>query len=80
MYGAYLFINGHQLLNINSEGVYELLDTGNAFLNNEITTLQVLDEAEGILKLLSILSTKKKAKRGDLLTAYISRRVNLKSG
>jgi restriction system protein len=32
--------------------------------------LQTLDEAEGILKLLSILSTKKKAKRGDLVPEW----------
>lgn len=70
MYGAYLFINGFELLSVNSDGFYVLSEAGNAFINNDATILQVLDDAEGILKLLSILATKKKAKRGDLLPEW----------
>lgn len=70
MYGAYLFINGFELLSIMGDGHYELSDVGRAFLKEEVSTLQVLDDAEGMLKLLSILATKKHAKRGDLLPEW----------
>jgi restriction system protein len=70
MYGAYLFINGFELLSIKNDGLYELSEDGKNFLKNDLATLQTLDEAEGILKLLSILSTKKKAKRGDLVPEW----------
>lgn len=70
MYGAYLFINGFELLNIKDDGVYEISGVGSAFLKNEVATLQMLDDGEGILKLLSILATKKHAKRGDLLPEW----------
>lgn len=59
MYGAYLFINGFELLNIKADGLYTLADIGHAFLKGEIPTLQALDDAEGMLRLLSILATKK---------------------
>ena len=65
-----MFINGFELLKINNDGVYEISAIGHAFLKNEESTLQILDEAEGILKLLAILVTKKHAKRGDLLPEW----------
>lgn len=71
IYGAYLFINGFDLLNIKNDGVYEISDVGHAFLKSEEATLQALDDAEGLLKLLAILATKKQAKRGDLLPEWV---------
>ena len=70
IYGAYLFINGFGLLNIRNDGVYDISEVGHAFLTSEPTTIQALDDAEGILKLLSILATKKQAKRADLLPEW----------
>ena len=70
IYGSYLFINGFELLNINHDGVYDISETGRAFQKNDEATLKALDEVEGLLKLLAILSTKKKAKRGDLLPEW----------
>lgn len=70
IYGAYLFINGFNLLNIKHDGAYEISDVGHAFLKSESATLQALDDAEGLLKLLAILATKKQAKRGDLLPEW----------
>lgn len=70
MYGAYLFINGFDLLSIHNDGIYEISKIGQLFLKNDLATLQYLDEVEGMLKLLSILATKKRAKRADLLPEW----------
>ncbi|PVV10540.1 MAG: restriction endonuclease [gamma proteobacterium symbiont of Ctena orbiculata] len=70
MYGAYLFINGFDLLVTNAEGIYALSDDGKAFLGQDSKIVQMLDEAEGLLKLLAILATKTQAKRGDLLPEW----------
>jgi restriction system protein len=70
MYGAYLFINGFELLNINVDGAYEISVIGAAFLKGEVATLHKLDEAEGLLKILTILTSKKQAKRADLLPEW----------
>ena len=70
MYGAYLFINGFDLLVSDEKGIYRLSERGKAFLADAPETVQALDEAEGLLKLLSILATKTQAKRGDLLPEW----------
>jgi restriction system protein len=63
--GAYLFINNYSLLN-----VYQLSARGKAFLENDAKILRELDTAEGLLQLLSILATKTRARRGDLLPEW----------
>ncbi len=70
VYGAYLFINGFDLLVPDAQGIYRLSERGKGFLNEDPATVQSLDEAEGLLKLLSILATKTQAKRGDLLPEW----------
>lgn len=70
IYGSYLFINGYDLLNIKQDGIYAISGVGHAFLKGEEATLQALDDAEGFLKLLAILATKKQAKRSDLLPEW----------
>lgn len=70
MYGAYLFINGFDLLVPDADDIYRLSDDGRAFLANDPRTVQTLDEAEGLIKLLSMLATKTQAKRGDLLPEW----------
>lgn len=69
-YGAYLFINGFDLLVPDSTGIYQLSDRGKAFLEGDPETVQALDDAEGLLQLLSILATKTQAKRADLLPEW----------
>ena len=70
IYGCYLFINGFDLLVPDAEGIYRLTDRGASFLSDRPDTVQALDDAEGLLKLLSILATKTQAKRGDLLPEW----------
>jgi len=70
IYGAYLFINGYELLLQNGEGVYQLTETGHKFLKGETEAIRMIDESEGLLQLLNILSTKQKAMRGDLLPEW----------
>ena len=71
-YGSYLFINTYSLLLTDHEGKYNIAEKGTAFLKNDPRTVAGLDEAEGLIELLSILSTKTNAKRADLLTDWRS--------
>ncbi|MBF0620931.1 MAG: restriction endonuclease [Magnetococcales bacterium] len=70
VYGAYLFINTYALLEISPEGAYQLTDIGRDFIEENPATIKVLDEAEGILQILQILSIHSPAKRGDLLPEW----------
>jgi len=72
IYGSYLFINTYSLLLTDHEGKYNIAEKGTAFLKNDPRTVAGLDEAEGLIELLSILSTKTNAKRADLLTDWSS--------
>jgi restriction system protein len=67
MHRLYHFINTHSLLLTDSKGVYHLSTRGNAFLGNDMETIRQIDDKEGILDLLEILSAKKSAKISDLL-------------
>jgi len=64
--GAYLFINTHSLLDLDSVGVYQSNDKGIKFLKDNIKVLAEVDETEGIFQILSILSTKQNSKHGDI--------------
>lgn len=68
--GSYLFINTYDLLRPDAAGIYRLTDRGKAFLREDPTALRELDDAEGIGELLSMLATKTRAMRGDLLTEW----------
>lgn len=70
VYGEYLFINSFELLSVDSNGEYELTDLGRAFLADEAGAVRELDEAEGLTRLLSILATKDKVRRRDLLPEW----------
>ena len=70
IYGSYLFINGFKLLETNDRGIYKISEKGRGFLDNASTVIREIDEAEGIFKLLSILSTKPQAQRKDLLPEW----------
>jgi restriction system protein len=67
MYGLYNFVNTHKLLIVDENGIFHLSKKGFNFLSNMPETVQEIDNKEGILDLLNILSVKKSAKIRDLL-------------
>jgi len=68
--GCYLFINGYELLSTDPNGIYQLSERGRSFLNNDDGIIREIDELEGLIYLLEIISTKTRAKRGDLLPEW----------
>jgi restriction system protein len=68
--GVYSFINTYSLLEPDATGIYRFTDEGRAFVNGDEKVVQSLDDAEGLLQLLSILSTKQLARRGDLIEEW----------
>ncbi len=68
--GSYILINTYALLETDKLNVYHLQERGQAFLANDMTLLRELDDVEGILELLVILSSKTKAKRADILPQW----------
>ena len=65
--GSLFFIRIYELLVPDTTGIYRISKRGKQFLENEPQTVRELDEAEGILQILAILTTKGQAKRNDLL-------------
>ncbi len=70
IYGSYLFINRYKLLNPTAQGIYRLTDRGGAFQQQDPVIVRHIDEHEGIPQLLSILATKTRSRRGDLLPEW----------
>ena len=70
IYGTYLFFNGYDLLEADSAGIYRLTDQGKKFLAGDENFIQYLDDVEGLLQLLIILSTKGQTRRGELLEEW----------
>lgn len=70
IYGAYLFLNSYELLKPDASDVYQLSARGKSFLSEDPETLRVLDEAEGLRKLLSIVAAHSPARRADLLDEW----------
>lgn len=71
-YGTYMFINNVELMETDNTGLWQLSSKGNAFLQKDKTVLKQLDDAEGILQLLEMLSAREQAKRGDLLPEWLT--------
>ncbi len=65
--GALFFIRIYELLVPDTTGIYRISKRGKQFLEDDPETVREFDEAEGILQLLAILTTKGQAKRNDLL-------------
>lgn len=70
IYGAYLFLNGYELLKPDPRDVYRLTERGKLFLAEDARTLRALDEAEGLPKLLAIVAAHSPARRADLLPQW----------
>jgi restriction system protein len=67
VYNTYLFINRYKLLVPDEAGKYQLTARGEAFLHEDIHLLRELDDAEGLLQVLTILALRPDAAIGDLL-------------
>jgi restriction system protein len=65
--GIYLFVNNYSLLEENQAGVHQVTPRGRRFLDQDEEIVREIDDAEGIGELLSILATKLRAMRADLL-------------
>ena len=68
--GSFFFITRYDLLETDSYGVFRLSERGRRFLDEDFRTLAALDRAEGVDELLSIVATKTRAMRGDLLPEW----------
>ncbi len=68
--GAYLLINGYGLLIPDATGVYRMTERGEGFLHGAAEVVREIDDAEGLPQLLTILATKTRAKRADLLPEW----------
>lgn len=68
--GPSFLINGYELLTPDGAGVYQLTERGRAFLEEAPETVREIDDLEGIGELLSMLATKTRAMRGDLLPEW----------
>jgi restriction system protein len=77
-YGHWLLAQKYELLRENGDGVLELTSTGRDFLDNPGGEAEAaLDEAEGLIKLLSIVADNGPARAGGLLeewSDYLTRR------
>ena len=67
MYRLYLFVNTHALLLPDDQNIYHITKKGSLFLSQDHHVIQEIDNKEGILDLLNILTVKKSGKIRDLL-------------
>ena len=67
--GTFLFINAKQFFAWPVPAC-QLTERGKAFLANDLGVIREIDDEEGVLYLLSILATKKRAMRGALLPEW----------
>lgn len=70
IYGTYLLINGYRLLEPDAEGVYRRTKFGKNFVLGDPQTVRELDDVEGVLEILRILSGKSHARFGDLIPEW----------
>jgi restriction system protein len=68
--GALFLMHIYELLIPDEMGIYHISERGRLFLENDPQTLREIDDAEGILQLLTILATKSQARRSDLLPEW----------
>lgn len=67
MHLLYNFINTHKLLEIDKNGIYHISKKGNKFIDDDQRTIFEIDNKEGIIDVLNILTVKKEAKIRDLM-------------
>lgn len=80
MYGHWLLASSYALLQRRADDVLELTDLGRDFVTNDQgEAVALVDEGEGLLKLLTIVAEKGPGRRGDFLAEwgdYLKRRSN----
>lgn len=68
--GSLFLIRIYKLLVPDTAGFYRISERGRLFLEHDPQTVREIDDAEGILQLLTILATKSQAKRSDILPEW----------
>ena len=68
--GALLLMHNYALLVPDAMGIYHVSERGRLFLEHDPQIIREIDDAEGILQLLTILAPKSQAKRSDLLPEW----------
>ncbi|SHE75493.1 restriction system protein [Modicisalibacter ilicicola DSM 19980] len=71
-YGSWMFINNYGLMEIDGEGCWQPSERGQQFLGEDEATLKWLDDEEGLLALLELLSGLEMAKRSDILPEWMA--------
>lgn len=64
--GIYWLITRHELM-ADDNGVFSMTDKGQKFLRNEESIVKEIDQVEGVSYLLSLMATKTRAQRKDVL-------------
>lgn len=67
---AYGFIKSYGLFENDNTGVNQLSKRGEAFLSNDVNLIREIDLNEGLVQILSILSTKTKAKIKEIMSEW----------
>ncbi|REC94973.1 restriction endonuclease [Kushneria indalinina] len=71
-YGSWLFIKTYDLMEVDDSGCWQPSKRGRKFLNRDEATLKWLDDEEGLLALLELLSGLEMAKRSDILPEWMA--------
>ncbi len=71
-YGSWMFINNYALMEVDGEGSWRPSERGEKFLEGDEATLRQVDDEEGLLAVLELLSGFEMAKRSDLLPEWMS--------
>lgn len=64
--GIYWLITKHELL-ADDNGIFRITDNGKKFINKEDAIIKAIDDVEGVSYLLSLMATKTRAQRKDIL-------------
>lgn len=72
IYGSWMLIHNYQLMDVDVHGLWVPSERGQHFLDKHRDTLTQLDEEEGLLDLLELLSGFEMAKRSDILPEWMA--------
>lgn len=71
-YGSWMFIKNYSLMDVDGEGLWRPSESGDQFLDGDDKILKKLDDEEGLLTVLELLSGFEMAKRSDILPEWMS--------
>lgn len=72
IYGSWMFISNYRLMNVDAQGLWLPSERGQQFLDKDPETLIQIDDEEGLLDLLELLSGFEMAKRSDILPEWMA--------